>query len=224
MVTPSLLKMNFHEGRNSATIDAIVIHVTEGDTTSVLSWFNNPNAKVSAHYLVTKAGEVIQFVKEADTAWHAGRVDHPTSELVKDRAGQNPNDWTIGIEHEGDGLHDLTDAQRAASVALIRDICQRRHIPIDRRHIFGHHEVYGLKKCPGAIDVDRLVAEADRATDRPAPPRVVWSPHMRDWLIVTRVLSDTHWFYVRMSNLSKSGTVATVPLSGMPSTPPESTP
>lgn len=196
-------------------IDAIVIHVTEGSADAVRSWFNAPEAKVSAHYMVTTAGEIVQFVHEADTAWHAGRVDHPTAEIVGEHKGRNPNDWTIGIEHEGDGSHELTEPQRAASIALIRDICQRRHIPLDRHNIVGHREIYSLKTCPGAIDVDRLVAEAVALQVRPDPPRVVYSSYLNDWLIVTRVLSDTHWFYVRVSNLSKSGTVATVPLSGM---------
>lgn len=218
-ITPALLTINFHEGR-SGTIDAIVIHVTEGDAASVKSWFNNPDANVSAHYMVQKDGTVVQFVHEADTAWHAGRVDHPTATIVEKHGGRNPNDWTIGIEHEGDGTHELTEAQRAASIALIRDICERRHIPLDRHHIVGHREIYSLKTCPGAIDVDRLVSEANAAVERPAPPRVVYSSYLNDWLIVTRVLTDTHWFYVRMKNLSKSGTVATVPLSSMPTSQP----
>lgn len=160
-ITQDPLSTNYKSGRHSEyPIDLIVIHVTEGDAASVVSWFNNPQADVSAHYLVRKDGRVIQFVDEEDTAWHAGRVDHPTAAIVIERAPANPNGYAIGIEHEGDGHHELTDAQRASSVALIRDICTRRAIPIDRSHIVGHHEIYSLKTCPGAISVDRLVSEA----------------------------------------------------------------
>lgn len=210
--SPALLKINFHEGRKSP-VDAIVIHVTEGNAASVRSWFNSPEARVSAHYMVTKAGEVVQFVDENDTAWHAGRVDHPTAEIVE-RHGTNPNDWSIGIEHEGDGKHELAMAQRAASVELIRDICQRHQIPIDRTHIVGHREIYSLKTCPGVIDVDRLVTEAAAETERPPSPRVVWSPFAHDWLVVTNVVHDTEWYYVRASGI-KTATLATVPLSRM---------
>lgn len=154
---------NFTRGRHSQYgLDLIVIHVTEGSAASVIGFFHQfrPDNPTSAHYMVQKDGEVVQFVDEADTAYHAGRVDHPTAQLVIDREPANPNGYSIGIEHEGDGQHELTDPQRAASLALIRDIAKRHSIPIDRRHIVGHHEIYAPKTCPGAIDVDRLVTEA----------------------------------------------------------------
>jgi N-acetylmuramoyl-L-alanine amidase len=156
----SYLAINHGHGRKSAfPVDLIVIHVTEGNATSVVSWFNSPEAQVSAHYMVRKDGIVEQFVREADTAWHAGRVDHPTAELVIQRSPANPNSYSIGIEHEGNGHEELTDPQRKASIELLQDICMRRDIPQNRRHIVGHHEIYSKKTCPGAIDVDRLVAE-----------------------------------------------------------------
>ncbi len=160
-VTSNILTTNFGGDRKSAfPISMIVIHVTEGDKDSVVSWFENPTAKVSAHYMVCKDGTIVHFVREEDTAWHAGRVDHPTSELVIARLPSNPNGYSIGIEHEGDGKHEMTDAQRASSLELIKDICARHAIPIDRVHIVGHHEVYSLKTCPGEINVDALVRDA----------------------------------------------------------------
>ena len=159
--TEDILPINFQKGRKGPfPPDCIVIHVTEGDAHSVRAWFKDPAANVSAHYMVTKTGEVVHFVHEYDTAWANGRVDHPTAALVLERATINPNWWTISIEHEGDGTHELTDPQRAASLALMRDIQTRHHrITFDRRHILGHREIYSLKTCPGAIDVDRLVEE-----------------------------------------------------------------
>lgn len=155
------LSLNYAAGRHSAfPVDLIVIHVTEGDADSVVAWFNDPAAKVSAHYLVQKDGTVVQFVREEDTAYHAGRVAGATATLVRDRPGANPNGYSIGIEHEGDGTHELTDAQHAASVELMRTIATRWSIPIDRTHIVGHHEIFAPKSCPGAIDVDALVHDA----------------------------------------------------------------
>lgn len=160
IIKSSLLDINHAHGRKSAfPIDVIVIHVTEGNAASVSSWFSNPAASVSAHYMVRKDGVVQQFVRELDTAWHAGRVDHPTAELVKLRAPANPNGYSIGVEHEGNGHEELTDPQRRASIELIQDICMRRDIPQNRRHIIGHREIFSKKTCPGAIDVDRLVRE-----------------------------------------------------------------
>lgn len=169
----ALLTLNYRPGRiPTFPVDVIVIHVTEGTQASVRAWFRNPKAEVSSHYMVTKAGQIVQFVREEDTAWHAGRVDHPTAAIVKERVNVNPNSYSIGIEHEGEGTEDLTPEQRAASVWLIADICRRRSIPMDRRHIIGHHEIYSLKTCPGGINVDHLVAGAVVAAAAPVPPSV----------------------------------------------------
>lgn len=160
-IIPDFIPINFQRGRKGQFLpDCISIHVTEGSAAATRSWFKNPNSQVSSHYLNTMAGEVYQFVHEADTAWANGRVDHPTSKLVLDRPGTNPNWWTISIENEGDGKHELTDPQRASLYKLIQDI-QSRHsrITTDRTHIIGHHEIYSLKTCPGAISVDRIVRD-----------------------------------------------------------------
>lgn len=228
----ALLAINYRPGRRSDYgVDMIVIHVTEGDAESVVSWFNNPKAEVSAHYMVRKDGVVVQFVSEDDTAWHAGRVSAPTAELVIDRSPSNPNGYSIGIEHEGSGRERLTLGQRIASVGLIRDICARRGIPIDRRHIVGHHEIFAPKTCPGAIDVDALVAEAAQApadahrqppvpTDSSQQPRVVYSAHVGDYLVVTRYVSDDEWYYVPAKLVGRfvEGNRAGTPLSKMPLT------
>lgn len=160
------LPINFQRGRKGKfPVDCIVIHVTEGNAASVRSWFHNPNAEVSSHYMVQKDGTVVQFVGEEDTAWGNGRVEGATAQLVKEREGSNPNWWTISIENEGNGHEELTDPQRAALYELIRDI-QSRHsrITTDRTHIVGHHEIYKPKPCPGAISVDRIVRDLGGAT------------------------------------------------------------
>jgi N-acetylmuramoyl-L-alanine amidase len=205
---------NFTTGRPRA-IDMLVIHVTEGSAASVRSWFAAKIAQVSAHYMVTVDGAVDQFVRDEDQAWHAGRVDHPTAPLVLARPHVNPNAYSIGIEHEGMGTAPLTAPQQAASVALIRELCQRHSIPIDRAHIVGHHEIYSRKECPGKIDVDRLVALAAGALAASDYPRVVWSQAVGDYLVVTRYASDSDWSYVPVSTLT-GGSKASTPLSQMP--------
>lgn len=160
-IIQDFITVNYTKGRKGAFLpDTLVIHVTQGSAASVRSWFKNPDAQASTHYMVTRAGEIVQFVREEDTAWGNGRVNNPTAQVVKDRIGSNPNWWTISIEHEGTGLHELTDAQRKASLWLMRDIQKRHHrITFDRQHILGHREIFSLKNCPGQISVDRLVSE-----------------------------------------------------------------
>lgn len=154
---------NFTAGRKTYKPFAIVIHIMDGTLVGTDSWFGNPDSKVSAHYGVGLQGEVHQYVKETDSAWHAGRVYTPSWSLIKTNGGQyiNPNYYTIGIEHEGKGDTAWTDAMYAASAELIRGICQRWNIPLDRQHIVGHHEIYGAKTCPGTkVDINKLIALA----------------------------------------------------------------
>ncbi|TCC61868.1 amidase [Kribbella pittospori] len=118
---------NYRVGRNAA-ISTIVIHVTQGSYAGTISWFKNPSAQVSSHYVIRSSdGQVTQMVAEKDTAWHVG----------------SENGYTIGIEHEGfvDQPSWFTDAMYRSSAALTRNIADRRGIPKDRAHIKGHVEM-----------------------------------------------------------------------------------
>jgi N-acetyl-anhydromuramyl-L-alanine amidase AmpD len=145
------------KGRKGYRPEAVVIHIMEGSLRSCDSWFNSPESNVSAHYGIGRDGTVHQYVGESDTAFHAGRRSTPTWTELK--ADVNPNLYTIGIEHEGQGDDPWTEAMYEASSSLVRDICARWSIPIDRAHIVGHREIYGRKTCPGSrVDLNRLVA------------------------------------------------------------------
>ena len=164
---------NFSPGRSAGfKPEAIVIHIMDGTLTGTDAWFNDARAQVSAHYGVGKAGEVHAYVKETDTAFHAGTVDRPSWKLLK--AGVNPNLYTVGIEHEGLSAeaYPWPDAQLSASLALARQIAARWSIPLDADHIVPHHEIRAGKTCPGvnfnlADYVGRLAA-----APAPAPPPV----------------------------------------------------
>lgn len=110
----------------------MIIHVTQATYSNTLSIFQNPQKKVSAHYLVRSAdGHVAQCVREHDIAWHAGNWDYNTR--------------SIGIEHEGwvDQPAYFTNALYEESAKLTAAICTRYGIPKDRAHIIGHFEVPG---------------------------------------------------------------------------------
>jgi N-acetylmuramoyl-L-alanine amidase CwlA len=167
---------NFVKGRRQFMPEAIVIHIMEGTLSGTDSWFRNVESKVSAHYGIGKNGEVHRYVQESDTAWHAGRVNAPAWSLIKPSGNGfyiNPNFYTVGIEHEGNEESDWTDAMYDSSSALVRDICARWNIPLDRQHIIGHHEIYSLKTCPGRkVDLNKLIALAggDPVAFIPPPP------------------------------------------------------
>ena len=112
---------NFSERTNQ--VKAVVIHYTEGSYAGCISWFQNCDAQVSAHYVIRSAdGQVTQMVREADKAWHA----------------RSANGYTIGIEHEAYGniWSFFTEEMYRSSADLVRDICSRYAV------IDGHRTFY----------------------------------------------------------------------------------
>lgn len=138
---------NYWEGRGGLTPEAIVIHITDGPASACIDWFLRPESQVSAHYLVTRKGRVYQFVKERDSAWHAGRVVKPRWRLL--REGVNPNYYTIGIEMEGWDEEKPTFIQTVVTAILIGVIAKRWKIPLDKDHVIGHNQIDRRKACPG---------------------------------------------------------------------------
>jgi N-acetylmuramoyl-L-alanine amidase len=157
---------NFRPGRTVFRPEAIVIHLMAGSLRGTDLWFASPTAGVSAHYGIGKTGEVHQYVKEEDTAFHAGTVDDPTWTAIRRTAAGgfvNPNLYTIGIEHEGFENDDWPEPMVAASSELIAEVAGRWQIPLDREHIVKHHEIRRVKPCPGKAPVEELIRRAAAA-------------------------------------------------------------
>ena len=134
----SAAKGNYTDAsRTRRDIDKIVIHVVQGSYSSAVNWFANPDAGVSAHYTVSKAGDIAQSVRDEDIAYHAG--DWRT------------NKRSIGIEHEGyvDNQSSFTDDMYRASAKLAAYAVKKHRIPIDRDHIIGHVDVPGCSGTGG---------------------------------------------------------------------------
>ncbi len=162
---------NFSAGRRGYYPEAIVIHIMEGMLAGTDSWFQNPKSKVSAHYGIGINGEIHHYVRESDTAWHAGRVNDPQWSLIKRDAADdkfiNPNYYTIGIEHEGYKESKWTAEMYDSSADLVSGIGARWNIPIDREHIIGHREIYALKSCPGTmVSIEKIIEIAREKTGR----------------------------------------------------------
>ncbi|WP_456445076.1 1,6-anhydro-N-acetylmuramyl-L-alanine amidase AmpD [Thiolapillus sp.] len=97
--------------------------------------------KVSAHALVRREGEVIQFVCLDKRAWHAGKSCFDGRE--------NCNDFSIGIELEGSDRIPYTDAQYHTLARVTREIMER-YPGITPDRITGHeHIAPGRKTDPG---------------------------------------------------------------------------
>lgn len=136
---------NFGKGRSGTKIDTIVLHWIVGTLASAGATFNNPSRIASAHYGIGGQAEVHQYVKEEDTAYHAGNLA--------------VNLRSIGIEHEGGPSIPIKEDTYKLSAQLVAEIAKRYNIPLDRVHIKGHKEI-SATQCPGTLDIDRIIRDA----------------------------------------------------------------
>lgn len=123
---------------NRTKIDRIVIHhnATTNDAVARHTWYVSSGHGTSAHYQVTP-DKIWGCVGENYVAYHAG--NYPM------------NQRSIGIEHlNNTGAPTWTIAEETYrnSAKLIRDICERYNIPIDRQHILKHGEVSSTACLP----------------------------------------------------------------------------
>ena len=103
--------------------------------------------RVSAHFFVRRAGELVQFVSCNDRAWHAG--------VSSWQGRERCNDYSIGIELEGTDDTPYADAQYRRLAALLRAL-KIRYPSIAAAA--GHSDIApGRKTDPGpAFDWHRL--------------------------------------------------------------------
>ncbi|WP_425409549.1 N-acetylmuramoyl-L-alanine amidase [Hyphococcus sp.] len=130
---------NFDERGREA--DTIILHYTGMRTgKEALDRLCDPQAKVSAHYLVEENGDVFRLVDEEKRAWHAGAGSWCGETDINARS--------IGIEivnpgHEW-GYRDFPETQIAAVIALMKDLRTRHNITPAR--VLGHSDVAPRRK------------------------------------------------------------------------------
>jgi N-acetyl-anhydromuramoyl-L-alanine amidase len=102
--------------------------------------------EVSAHFLIRRDGELLQFVSADERAWHAGRSSF--------RGRERCNDFSIGIELEGLEGGVFEDVQYAVLRRLMLDLGERYALDA----VVGHeHIAPGRKADPGpGFDWQRL--------------------------------------------------------------------
>jgi hypothetical protein len=141
----------------------------------------------SAHFVVSKQGEVSQTVNINDTAWANGlvwragvwwspdgkrRVRPTWADIV---AGQNPNEYTISIEHEGFTGQPLTEEMKAATVALLKWIASETGmVYVEGKTLIRHGNINPTDRprCPGAsFDLAALATAANVPDEHPPTTR-----------------------------------------------------
>jgi AmpD protein len=104
--------------------------------------------RVSAHFLIRRDGEPIQFVPVARRAWHAG--------LSRWRGRERCNDFSVGIELEGTDDSAFAGPQYSSLAGLAKKLLKENPI----REIAAHSDVApGRKSDPGTqFEWPRLLA------------------------------------------------------------------
>lgn len=117
-------KQSPNQGPLNSRIQYIVIHTAQGSFNGALSWLCNPKSKVSAHYLISKEGKIVNLVPIDRKAWHVGSL----------------NSMCIGIENEGDCTKKdwITSQLWEANKQLCAALCKELNLPPDK--IIGHND------------------------------------------------------------------------------------
>lgn len=144
-------------------VSMLVLHYTGMESAqAAIDRLRDPEAKVSAHYLVDEDGRILRLVDERHRAWHAGRSHW--------RGVTDVNSASIGIEivnpgHEF-GYRPFPETQMGALIPLVADIKERHGIT--RGNVVGHSDVAPARKQdPGELFDWHALARLRLALPRP---------------------------------------------------------
>lgn len=155
-------------------VSMVVLHYTGMiDGASAIARLADPEAKVSAHYVVAEDGQVVRMVDEAHRAWHAGRSWW--------RGTSDINSASIGIEIVNPGrefgYRPFPEAQIDAVIELLAGIMERHSIT--RGNVVGHSDVAPARKeDPGELFPWYRLARLRLAL--PRPTKNLMDPHWSD--------------------------------------------
>lgn len=101
--------------------------------------------KVSSHLFVRRDGEVVQYVPLQKRAWHAGVSNYKKRE--------NCNDFSIGIEMEGEDETPYTDIQYQVLSTLIKSLI-KAYPGLNEKTIVGHSDIAPERKTDPGVAFD----------------------------------------------------------------------
>ncbi|WP_045858194.1 1,6-anhydro-N-acetylmuramyl-L-alanine amidase AmpD [Teredinibacter purpureus] len=151
---------NYNDRPANTLVSLLVIHNIslppgEYDNTYIEQFFQNvlpvgahpyfktiEKLQVSAHCVIRRGGEVVQFVSFDHRAWHAG------VSVFENR--ENCNDYSIGIELEGTDTEPYTTEQYRSLGTLTKSILRQFPAINAVRRIVGHSDISPNRKTdPG---------------------------------------------------------------------------
>jgi len=154
--------------------DAVVMHVSEGTMESMVSWFLG-GSEATAHFGIGPDGALYQFVSINDSAfgngasYRRGQWFDPNGHAIQPswsglRPGENPNWYTISVEHAGHHQDAWTNSMDAMNTRLL--IWLAEQFPslapfLPGKTLIGHCDISPIDKqnCPGKhVDYARIAA------------------------------------------------------------------
>lgn len=145
----------------------IIHHTAQKSVNETLNTFTKTKTQVSAHYLVSKDGQVIQLLNDYLRAWHGGISKWGTITDI--------NSVSIGIELDNNGTSPFTDTQIDALLSLLAKLKANYGIPSS--NFIGHSDIAPSRKIdPNVFFPWRKLSEKgfglmpDTLAIEPAPP------------------------------------------------------
>ncbi|MBF0588524.1 MAG: 1,6-anhydro-N-acetylmuramyl-L-alanine amidase AmpD [Magnetococcales bacterium] len=122
--------------------------------------------RVSAHFYIDRGGRLTQYVPVRRRAWHAGKSCW--------RGREACNDFSVGVELEGDEHHPFTPVQYRQLAALFRTL-QTQLPALKDEHITGHQHIAPDRKWdPGpGFDWGHFWAQLEKSAPFDGWP-IVW--------------------------------------------------
>lgn len=151
----------FTPGRNHPVV-GLVWHTLEGSTTGALDWWDGCMCG-SAHFIVSRNGDIVLAVRLHDRAWHAG-TNRATGRSEYWR-NTDANEHTVGIELEGFANREPFPAAQLASCKRLAVWLTRQYTivpeyrPNDIRGHKNHADVSNQRSDPGRhFPMDEVLA------------------------------------------------------------------
>lgn len=133
------LVLSPNRSKRTAKPTHLVIHAASGTFLGTQAWFKNPESQVSAHYIISKRGEIVACVPLDEKAWHTKGFNNVSVGVefedldpkTRKTCVTDPNWWT--------------EPQIKVGAELFAAIMTKYNIPIE--NVVGHNAAF-LKKAP----------------------------------------------------------------------------
>lgn len=137
LITCTALSPNYTKGRAGKTIDTITLHVYVGqiDLKKAKSAFMNKSRQASSNYIITKDGEIVLKVDEANRSWCSGGAGkkgkyYKALGTTLNETGSTNDYHAVTVEIASDSFspYKITDKALNAAIKLCADIAKRNNL------------------------------------------------------------------------------------------------